>query len=175
MSDALRELIAETQAKFKADPKEAQATFQSVSALQEGLRSEVSLRHHALTVDEPEALGGADSGPNPVELILAALGSCQEITYRAYATALGIPLDGVSVTLDGDIDLRGFFGVDESVRAGYNAIRGTVKLESSAPEADLQKLREVVNGHCPVLDILTKPVPVDLTLDIQQRSAVAAE
>jgi uncharacterized OsmC-like protein len=175
MSEALREKIVETQAKFKAEPAAAQMTFQSVSKLQEGLRSEVSMRQHALTVDEPEALGGADSGPNPVELILGALGSCQEITYRAYATALGIPLDGVSVTLDGDIDLRGFFAVDESVRAGYNAIRGTVKLESSAPEADLQKLREVVNGHCPVLDILTKPVPVELTLDIQPAKAIAAE
>jgi uncharacterized OsmC-like protein len=175
MSDALLAKIVETQANFKANPADAQATFQSSSALQEGLRSEVSMRHHALTVDEPEALGGADSGPNPVELILGALGSCQEITYRAYATALGIPLDGVSVTLDGDIDLRGFFAVDDSVRAGYNAIRGTVRLDSSAPEADLQKLREVVNAHCPVLDILTKPVPVELTLDIQNAKAVAAE
>lgn len=174
MSDALRDLIAETQAKFKAQPAEAQATFQSSSALREGLRSEVSLRQHALTIDEPPALGGADSGPNPVELILAALGSCQEITYRAYATALGIPLDGVSVKLDGDIDLRGFFAVDDTVRAGYNKIRGTVTLESSAPEADLQKLREVVNAHCPVLDILTKPVPVELTLDIQESKSVAA-
>jgi len=174
MSDELKNLISNTQAKFKAEPAEAQATFQSVSELQDGLRSEVSVRHHALIVDEPPALGGADSGPNPVELILAALGSCQEITYRAYATALDIPLDGVSVTLDGDIDLRGFFAVDDSVRAGYHAIRGTVTLESSAPEADLRKLREVVNDHCPVLDILTKPVPVDLKLEIHETKASVA-
>ena len=80
----------------------------------------------------------------------------------------------MSVTLDGDIDLRGFFAVDDSVRPGYNAIRGTVKLVSSAPEADLQKLREAVNAHCPVLDILTKPVPVELSLDIQPSKAAAA-
>jgi putative redox protein len=53
-------------------------------------------------------LGGADTAPNPVEYILAALGSCQEITYRLYADALGIPLNGVSVELTGAIDLRGF-------------------------------------------------------------------
>lgn len=175
MSDALRELIAATQARFKADPEEAQATFRSQSALQDGLRSRVALRDHVLTVDEPENLGGGDSGPNPVELILAALGACQEITYRAYATALGIPLQSVSVTLDGDIDLRGFFGVDDSVRPGYRAINGTVALTSTAAEADLRKLREVVNAHCPVLDILTKAVPVSLELDLQERGAAAAE
>ena len=83
-------------------------------------RSEVALRDHRLVVDEPESLGGTDSGPNPVELILAALGTCQEITYRAYAAALAIPLEHVSVTLEGDIDLRGFFAVDESVQAGIS-------------------------------------------------------
>ena len=174
MSNELKQLIGETQAKFKADPNAAKATFESRSALQEGLRSEVSLRQHNLTVDEPPALGGADSGPNPVELILAALGTCQEITYRAYATALGIPLDKVSVTVEGDIDLRGFFAVDESVRAGYEAVRGTVHLESNASEEQLRQLRDVVNGHCPVLDIISKPVPVELDLKITQPSVKAA-
>lgn len=167
MSAELRDLISATQAKFKAEPKEAQATFRSESALQEGLQSRVAMRDHEMIVDEPEALGGTDTGPNPVELVLAALGTCQEITYRAYATALGIPLDSVSVTLDGDIDLRGFFGVDDTVRAGYQGIKGTVRISSPADEAKLRMLQDAVNAHCPVLDILTKPVPVDLELDIE--------
>ncbi len=175
MNDELRKVIADTQARYKADPTEAQFTFRSESALQSGLQSHVSMRDHKLTVDEPKDLGGQDTGPNPVELILGALGSCQEITYRAYATALGIPLDDVSVTLDGDIDLRGFFGVDDSVRPGYGAIKGTVHLTSTAPEADLEMLRGAVNAHCPVLDILTKGVPVDLQLDLRQPVTAAAE
>ncbi len=174
MSSTLQALIVETQAKFKATPEAAKATFESRSALQDGLRSEVSIRQHTLAVDEPESLGGTDTAPNPVELILAALGSCQEITYRAYATALGIPLDNVSVTVEGDIDLRGFFGVDDSVRAGYEGIRATVNLESTASEEQLQLLRGAVNAHCPVLDILAKPVPVELNLKVSQPQAAAA-
>jgi putative redox protein len=174
MSSKLQALIVETQTKFKATPEAAKATFESRSALQDGLRSEVSIRQHRLGVDEPESLGGTDTAPNPVELILAALGSCQEITYRAYATALGIPLDNVSVTIAGDIDLRGFFGVDDSVRAGYEGIRADVHLESEASEEQLKLLREAVNAHCPVLDILTKPVPVELNLHISQPQAAAA-
>ena len=175
MSESLKQLIADTQAEFRSDPAKALETFESTSALQEGLRSEVQLREHRLTVDEPPQFGGSDAGPNPVELVLAALGTCQEITYRAYATALGIPLDKVSVKLEGDIDLRGFFGVEETVRPGYGAIRGTVHLESSASEEELQMLREAVNAHCPVLDILTKPVPVQLDLEIAKSAAAAAE
>ena len=175
MSSDLRELISQTQAAFAADPEAAKATFTSHSSLRDGFQSEASLRDHRVTVDEPESLGGTDAGPNPVELVLAALGTCQEITYRAYATALGIPLDHVSVKLDGEIDLRGFFAVDEQVRAGYQSIRGTVTLRSDAPEADLQKLRSMVNAHCPVLDILTNPVPVDLDLQVEAKPAVAAQ
>ena len=174
MSKKLKQLISDTQAQFKADAKSAKATFESSSRLQDGLRSEVTLRQHSLTVDEPAALGGTDKGPNPVELILASLGSCQEITYRAYATALDIPLENVSVKIDGDIDLRGFFGVDDSVRAGYEAVRGTVHLESSASEEQLELLRNAVNAHCPVLDILRNPVPVELNLKIDQPAIEAA-
>lgn len=165
MSEALRELIGATQSKFKAEPASAVATFESRSALQEGLRSEVAMRDHRLVVDEPAELGGSDAGPNPVELILAALGTCQEITYRAYATALAIPLDRVSVNLTGTIDLKGFFGVDDAVRPGYQKIAGTVRLEM---------LQGAVKAYCPVLDILQNPVPVALDLEVA-RVPVAAE
>lgn len=174
MSQNLKQLITDSQAKFRLDANSAKVKFESVSELQEGLRSVASVRQHNLTVDEPPSLGGSDAGPNPVELILAALGTCQEITYRAYATVLGIPLDSVSVKLEGDIDLRGFFAVDDSVRAGYEGIRGTVRIVSSASEEQLQLLRGAVNAHCPVLDIIAKPVPVDLKLDISQPVAAAA-
>ena len=112
----------------------------------EGLRSETKIRQFSVTVDEPPTLGGTDTGPNPVELVLAALATCQEITYRAYATALGIPLESVSVKLEGTLDLRGFFAVKDGVRAGFSDIRGVVNLKSSAPAAELAKLKEVVDG-----------------------------
>jgi len=174
MSEHLKKAISDTQARYTADPSTAQVCFTSRSSLQSGLRSQAHMREHSLTVDEPESLGGNDAGPNPVELVLAALGTCQEITYRAYATALGVPRENVSVVLEGDIDLRGFFGVSDDVPAGYGAIRGTVHLESSADAETLETLRQAVNAHCPVLDILTRPVAVELTLDTG-RKAVAAE
>ena len=55
-----------------------------------------------------------------------------------------IPVDGISVRLEGDLDLRGFLGVDDSVRPGYLSITGTVTLESSASETDLARLKKAV-------------------------------
>ncbi len=164
MSESLRAAIEGTQHKFRVAPHDALAQFHSKSTLHAGFRSDVTIRDHHVVCDEPPQLGGGDAGPNPVELILAALGACQEITYKAYATALGIDLQRVSVELTGEIDLRGFFGVDDQVRAGYQAIRGRVRLESNASAADLARLKQVVDSHCPVLDMLSRPVPVTLEL-----------
>jgi uncharacterized OsmC-like protein len=170
---ALQEIIQQTQAALRAKPDEAVATFAADSRQVEGLRSETKIRQFTLTVDEPPSLGGSDAGPNPVELVLAALATCQEITYRAYATALGVPLDRVSVKLEGDLDLRGFFAVAENVRPGFSAVRGVVTLESSASAAELAKLKQVVDAHCPVLDILRAPTPVELTLNANPVAAAA--
>ena len=165
---ALRDVILATQADLRANADHAIATFSADSRQVEGLRSETKIRQFSLTVDEPPTLGGTDAGPNPVELVLAALATCQEITYRAYATALGIPLESVSVKLEGVLDLRGFFAVKDNVRAGFSEVRGVVNLKSSAPAAELAKLKEVVDAHCPVLDILRAPLPVDIQLETER-------
>jgi len=170
---ALKDIIVETQTDLLANPDHAIATFSVDSRQVEGLRSETKIRQFNVTVDEPPNLGGTNTGPNPVEFVLAALATCQEITYRAYATALGIPLESVSVTLEGSLDLRGFFAVKDGVRAGFNDVRGVVNLKSSAPDAELAKLKDVVDGHCPVLDILRAPVPVDLRLETQRATQAA--
>ncbi|MGC6330012.1 OsmC family protein [Rhizorhabdus sp. FW153] len=52
---------------------------------------------HQLTADEPEALGGADSGPAPFDLLLAALGACTAITLRMYAEKKGWPLESLDI------------------------------------------------------------------------------
>ena len=74
------------------------------------------------------------------------------------------PLDGVSVAIEGDIDLRGFFAAAPGVRPGFRAIRGTVTLDSRAGEVEIARLKAHVDAHCPVLDLLANATPVALEL-----------
>mmetsp|Transcript_52831 Transcript_52831/g.123178 ORF Transcript_52831/g.123178 Transcript_52831/m.123178 type:complete len:187 (+) Transcript_52831:71-631(+) len=162
------EAIAAIQANFKKNPAQALATFNSSSQLSEGLVSTGKLRDFNITADEPESFGGQNTAPNPVEILLFSLGSCQEITFKAFANAMGVPLTKVSVELTGHIDLRGFFAVDESVRAGFNKIEGTVTVDSPADTETIKQLKAVVDSHCPVKDMM-QAVPMDITLNHIQK------
>jgi putative redox protein len=173
MTFRFKQVFSDTQQAFGTDPAQARAVFQASSRLGDGVNSNVAVRQFNVGVDEPPGLGGQDTAPNPVEYILVALGSCQEITYRLYADALGIPLDGVSVQLSGTIDLRGFFNVDDSVRSGFQGIEAEVVIDSPASAADIARLKETVDRHCPVLDILRNPTPVNLKLRAGSLSAAA--
>ena len=172
---SFKQLYDDSRAAFRDEPAKALAVFETESRLVGGFQSTVQARQFRFHSDEPEALGGGDTAPNPVEYLLAALGTCQEVTYRLYADALGIPLDGVSVKLEGTLDLRGFLNVDDDVRPGYTAIRGTVTIDSPASGSEIERLKQAVERHCPVLDTLRNPTPVELVVNHLPGEAAAAE
>lgn len=158
-TDRLAEAIEAVRSDLRQAPAAPIATFVADTALVDGFRTEARVRQFALTVDEPESLGGSDQGPTPVELVLAALGTCQEIVYATYARVLDIPVDAVTVRVEGTLDPRGFFGVAD-VPNGLLGVAFAVDIASPAPTADIARLVAAVNAHCPVLDILRQPVPV---------------
>ncbi len=120
-------------------------------------------RAHKLLVDEPASFGGSDLSASPVELVLAALGSCQQIMYSALASIRDIPLDECEVTLTAKLNVRGLLGVssDETVFPGFESIKYETNLSSSADEAVLQKLIHDVEEQCPVMDMLTRSVKIE--------------
>lgn len=162
-----QEAIGEVAAAFGADPSAAQINYKSSSKLKDGLKSEVTFEGgQNLIVDEPEMMpGGKNAGVNPLDLFLASIGSCQEITYKAYATAMDIPLTKVAVAMDGDVDLAGFLMVNPDAKRGFGAIRGTVTVTSSATQEKLEQLRAAVDAHCPMSDTVGSTVPLALELE----------
>merc|ERR1719350_1123029 len=93
-----------------------------------------------MTLDEPEAMpGGTNAGPNPLDILCASLGTCQEITYKLYATVMEVPLKSVSAKVSGHIDLRGFVGITPKV--GFEKIE--VELTLDAPEATDEQLNQL--------------------------------
>lgn len=138
------------------------------TTLVSGTATEVSVQasSHRFTIDEPASLGGTDKGATPVEHLLAALGSCQVITFQVWAEKLGIKLDGVDIALTGEIDLRGFFGQAEGVRPGFQSIDVSVQLSGPESPERYAELTRAVEEHCPVLDGLGNTVPVRTTYAI---------
>ena len=173
MSVQLKQVFTDNHSTLKAHPEQAVATFAVESRGHAGLHRRVSIRDFSIDVDEPPGLGGTDRAANPAEYALAALATCQEITYRLHAAALGIPLEDVSVSLEGDVDLRGFFAAKEGIRPGFQEIRGRVRFDSTASPEDLQRLKEVVDAHCPVLDLFRHATAVRLEIAEPSRAEVA--
>ena len=159
-----KEIWEEKRAVLSANPEKCAVTVSAESQLVEGFMSRVKARSFDIVVDQNKGMGGTDQGPRPSEYVLAALAACHEVTYRLYADALEIPLEEVSVSVTGHSDARGFFGLDNLVRAGFSHITGEIKVETKASDEELERLREAVNQHCPVLDDLRQPVSVHLDL-----------
>ncbi len=133
-------------------------TFKATSRkLPEGMAVESRARGFRILVDEPPALGGADSAMSPVELLLCALGSCQSIVAAFFAREAGVNLQGFRVELEGDIDPAGFAGKG-GARPGFKEIRYKMYFKTDSPRENVEKLVEIVESRCPVGDSLNKGV-----------------
>lgn len=59
----------------------------------------ITAGHHVLGADEPQTVGGNDTGPDPFELVLAGLGACTVMTIRMYADRKQLPMEKIEVRL----------------------------------------------------------------------------
>jgi len=110
---------------------------------------------------EPEVLLGADEGANPAEHLLNALMGCLTTTMAYHAAARGIEIEAIDTEADGDIDLRGFLGLSQTIRKGYQTIRVRMRVKSKAEPATLRELAQ----FSPIYDVVSKSVPVDVAIE----------
>lgn len=115
--------------------------------------------------DEHPILLGKDTGANPVEYALAALAGCLTTSLVYHAAAKGITLDSVESTYSGNLDLRGFLGLDPQIRNGYQDIQITFKVTGDATDEQLHELVELAQKRSPVYDIVTNKVPVNVKFE----------
>ncbi|MFP4613921.1 MAG: OsmC family protein [Spirochaetaceae bacterium] len=129
-------------------------TFKATTKLINGLQVESTVRQFTLRMDEPEDLGGTDTGINPVEAMLAALGSCLTIVAGAFAKQEGIDLQDFWVELEGDLDPSGFLQGAEGVRRGFDEVRFTPHIKTSSSLEDVERFLKFIKSRCPVSDNL---------------------
>jgi uncharacterized OsmC-like protein len=109
---------------------------------------------------EPPILLGDNEGANPVEFLLHALAGCVTTTFVLHATARGIRIESVSTEMEGDIDLQGLLGLEDSVFPGYEQIRIKMDIQADCSSEELDDLLTYTQQHSPVCNTVCRPVPV---------------
>jgi uncharacterized OsmC-like protein len=112
------------------------------------------------TNGEPPILLGDNEGANPVEFLLHALAGCVTTTLVLHAMARGIEIRELSTQLEGDLDLQGLLGLDDSVSPGYEQIRIGMHVEADCSDQELDDLLAYTRNHSPVCNTVCRPVPV---------------
>ena len=118
-----------------------------------------------LDEDEHQVLLGEDQGPNPVEYLLAGLIGCLTSSLVYHAAARGITIRGIRSRLEGDIDLRGFLGISQDVKVGYENIRVYFKIDADLSEAQKEELIQMAQKYSPVFNTVANPTPVSVNLE----------
>jgi uncharacterized OsmC-like protein len=171
---ALLEIIEQ----IKMDPSRGMAKFNVTSGWKGQTRSEHKVegytlggqeisRPHTIEADEPVELLGENTAANPQELLMAAMNACIMVGYVAGASVNGITLESVEIETEGELDLRGFLGIDEDVIPGYDSIRYTVRIKGDGTREQFEKIHEMVAKTSPNYFNISRPIRLDANLVIE--------
>jgi uncharacterized OsmC-like protein len=169
LGDAMREI--------EADPAKGKVGFQVKSAWMGQTRSRATVdsymmggekicRRFAIDIDEPLELLGENSAPNPQEMLMAAFNACIMVGYVAGAAVNGIRLESVEIETSGELDLRGFLGLDASVPPGYERISYVVRMKGDGTPEQFREIHETVMRTSPNYFNISRPVSIDAKLEV---------
>lgn len=169
--DGLGQLVEQ----IKADKNKGFVRFKVATAWKGQTRSEARVKSYAfdgveiprqftIAADEPPELLGQNSAPNPQELLMAAFNACIMVGYVANAAVMGVTLTNVEIETDGELNLRGFLGIDPNVKPGYDSIRCRVRLTGNGSREQYQTIHENVLKTSPNYFNVAQPIRVDAAL-----------
>src|SRR5215207_3054296 len=158
----LRATQAPLKERYGEDPEAARVTLTAEGSAADGpISCSVDLGRAIYAAEAHVGVGGAGTAACSGDLLLGALAACAQLTCQMVATAMGLDVRSVSVTVDGDLDLRGTLGLDREVGAGFDAIRLTFAVDApDVSDEDLASLFEKTERYCTVLQTMTTPPPI---------------
>jgi len=121
-------------------------------------------RRFTIDIDEPSELGGSNKFANPQEHLIAALNACMTVGYVAQCAVRGITLESLEIETEGEIDLRGFLGLDPQVANGYESLRYTVRIKGSGTKQQFAEVHDAVMATSPNFYNLANAVALKPTL-----------
>src|ERR1041385_3419847 len=160
-STELRALQAPRKARYREHPEEATVTLRARSRLdQAAVACKLETGMALVEAGLHPATGGDGVAACSGDMLLEALAACAGVTLRAVATALEIPIQSGTVSVEGDLDFRGTLGVAKDQPVGFKEIRLRFDLDTTAPPEQVSKLLSLTERYCVVYQTLRQPPPV---------------
>src|SRR5919206_2604769 len=163
----LRELQRPLKEQYRADPASSRITLTAKggeAAESMPTQCSVDLGRAIYEAQAHPGVGGPGTGACSGDLLLGALAACAQLTCQMVATAMGMSIERIAVSAEGDLDLRGTLGLADDANVGFEAIR--LRFEIDAPDAsaeDLDALLTKTERYCVVLQTLRQPPRVETT------------
>jgi uncharacterized OsmC-like protein len=169
-------------ARVKQDASKGKTTWRVTTTWQGQTRSRADVsgfaiggeevsRRFSFDIDEPYELGGSNAFANPQEYLIAALNACMTVGYVAQCAIRGITLTQLKIETEGEIDLRGFLGIDPNVPPGYENLRYTVRLRGDGTEEQFAEIHEAVMVTSPNFYNVANVVALKPTLVVEETRA----
>jgi uncharacterized OsmC-like protein len=157
----LREIQEPIKARYRDEPDAARITLRATGSTADGAMScSVDLGRALYAAGAHPGVGGSGSAACSGDLLLGALAACAQLTCQMVAANMGLDGLAVSVTVEGDLDLRGTLGTAD-VPVGFEAIRVRFTVSGDVPDDRLDKLKERTERYCVVLQTLLAPPHVE--------------
>lgn len=115
-------------------------------------------RNYTIRTDEPVELLGTNTAPNPQEVLMAGLNACMTVGYVTGCAAHGIELESLSIETEGQLDLRGFLGIDPSVKPGYEELHYTVRIRGKGTPEQFEEIHRTVMATSPNYFNISQPI-----------------
>lgn len=143
----------------------AMKTLRATGNMGAGMTIEIMCGEHKVYMDQPKNAGGADLGPAPPELILAAYAGCVGSLGRIIAMQEKIKLHGMTFEVEADYDPDCLLGRETTARAGFQEMRLKVKIDADLDDAGKQAFLDKIEERCPVGDNLINTTQLVTVLD----------
>lgn len=124
-----------------------------ISSKSNQLQSVVTMDNHQITIDEPAKMGGQDTGPSPMQLVLAALAGCENVMAHLIAKEMNFDLQDLSFEVKGTLDMRGLAGT-VGVKPYFQNVSVQASVKTSEPNERLQELVTTLENRCPAFTLL---------------------
>lgn len=168
-SEQLRALQAPLKEAYREHPETARVTLRAQGRVGEGVHCKVETGKALVQAGLHPATGGDGVAACSGDMLLEALVACAGVTLTAVATALGITVNGGTVTAEGDLDFRGTLGVSKDVPVGFRAMRLHFDLETDASEEQLATLMRLTERYCVVYQTLRNAPEIGITRSVVER------